>query len=386
MAAQSSQLVQAEISPARPIRLLLDGRKLGDGGIGVYTENLLKGLIAVGGVDLSVIVRDSAQRSFAFSSNVTWILDRARPYSVDELFNLPRRVKINQFDIFHAPHYVLPYRVNIPSVVTVHDLIHISHPEKFYYPWVARRLITSAVKRADTVIAVSRHTRDELLALTKADESKIRFIPNAIAPALTHSVVARDGSERSHPYFFSVFSNTKPHKGLKDLLAAYAMYREGATWRREFSVCPQLVVAGYGTRDLESLLRADGNANLPQGVIVAGALSAEKLQAYLTHALALVVPSLIEGFCLPAIEAQAVGTPVVARPVPALSELVTDQDVVAKDFSVAALAQAMACGAQRGLSDARGVNKAHLATYTCAAVAAQVKQAYDLVLSQRKRA
>jgi glycosyltransferase involved in cell wall biosynthesis len=386
VAAQSSQLVQAEASPAKPIRLLLDGRKLGDGGIGVYTENLIKGLLSVGGVDLSVIIREPSQQSSGLSSNVTWIEDPARPYSLDELVNLPRRVSINQFDVFHAPHYVLPYRVSIPSVVTVHDLIHISHPEKFYYPWIARRLITSAVKRASAVITVSRHTRRELLTLAKVDESKVRFIPNAIAPALTEAVLARDGSERRKPYFFSLFSNNKPHKGLKDLLAAYAMYREGATWRRAFEVCPQLVLAGYGTQEMEKLLLAEGSANLLRGVTVVGALPTQKLQQYLTHALALVVPSLIEGFCLPAIEAQAVGTPVVSRPVPALSELVTDQDIIARDFSVASLAQAMASGAERGMSDARGVNKAHLATYSCASVAAQVKLAYESVLSPRNRA
>jgi glycosyltransferase involved in cell wall biosynthesis len=359
---------------------------LGDGGIGVYTENLIKGLLSVGGVDLSVIIREPSQQSSGLSSNVTWIEDPARPYSLDELVNLPRRVSINQFDVFHAPHYVLPYRVSIPSVVTVHDLIHISHPEKFYYPWIARRLITSAVKRASAVITVSRHTRRELLTLAKVDESKVRFIPNAIAPALTEAVLARDGSERRKPYFFSLFSNNKPHKGLKDLLAAYAMYREGATWRRAFEVCPQLVLAGYGTQEMEKLLLAEGSANLLRGVTVVGALPTQKLQQYLTHALALVVPSLIEGFCLPAIEAQAVGTPVVSRPVPALSELVTDQDIIARDFSVASLAQAMASGAERGMSDARGVNKAHLATYSCASVAAQVKLAYESVLSPRNRA
>jgi glycosyltransferase involved in cell wall biosynthesis len=203
---------------------------------------------------------------------------------------------------------------------------------------------------------------------------------------LTEAVLARDGSERRKPYFFSLFSNNKPHKGLKDLLAAYAMYREGATWRRAFEVCPQLVLAGYGTQEMEKLLLAEGSANLLRGVTVVGALPTQKLQQYLTHALALVVPSLIEGFCLPAIEAQAVGTPVVSRPVPALSELVTDQDIIARDFSVASLAQAMASGAERGMSDARGVNKAHLATYSCASVAAQVKLAYESVLSPRNRA
>ena len=166
-------LVSSASSTHTSIRLILDGRKLGDGGIGVYTANLIAGLVDAGGVDVSVIVRSVAQILPSFSQNVTWIQDPAKPYSLDELIGMPRRIPFSEFDIFHAPHFVLPYRVGIPTVVTVHDMIQISHPEKFYYPWIARRLIGSSIRRADAVIAVSRHTRSEVLNLANVRESKV---------------------------------------------------------------------------------------------------------------------------------------------------------------------------------------------------------------------
>ncbi len=384
MEAQSSELDSTAIATAAPIRLLLDGRKIGDGGIGVYTENLIAGLVEVGGVNISVIVRDDSQVLPAYAGAVRWLHDKAQPYSVDELIGLPRRIPFSSFDIFHAPHYVLPYRIGIPSVVTIHDLIHISHPEKFYYPWVARRLIRSAVRRADAVIAVSRHTHEGIMRLAAPEASKVSCIPNAIAPTFARSVQISEVGGRDKPYLFVLMSNSKPHKGLKDLLIAYASYRKKGLWRPTLSACPTLVLAGYGSENLEQTLLDKECSELLQGVEVVGVLSPTAVRQRLTQATAVIVPSLVEGFCLPALEAQACGTPVVCRPIPALQELITERDVVAEDFSVEALAQAIAVGVVRGASGSRDVMRPHMDRFSCRAVGEQVKGEYARVLARRR--
>ena len=377
-------LVSSASSTHTSIRLILDGRKLGDGGIGVYTANLIAGLVDVGGVDVSVIVRSVEQILPTFSQNVTWIQDPAKPYSLDELIGMPRRIPFSDFDIFHAPHFVLPYRVGIPTVVTVHDMIQISHPEKFYYPWIARRLIGSSVRRADAVIAVSRHTRSEVLNLADVSESKVTYIPNAIAPEIVEQSEKIEVTQREHPYLFVVMSNNKPHKGLKDLLKAYMMYRKEGAWKSSLSACPRLIVAGYGAENIERALLDQDCAHLLHGVSIDGVLSPKNLRQRLSHALALVVPSLVEGFCLPALEAQACGTPVICRPVPALQELVTEHDTVASDFSVESLAKAISQGTSRGGSGRRQVVRAHIDRFSCVVVGAQVKSEYQKVLANRR--
>jgi len=364
--------------------VLLDGRKLKDGGIGVYTENLITGLLEVGGVDLTVLYRDEKSRHAAYAKDVAWIQDDARSYSLDELLLLSGRIDFSRFDIFHTPHYMVPYRVPVPTVVTIHDLIHITHPERFYYPWIARGLIRSAVRRADSVLTVSRHTRQGVLELTGASESKVLYVPNAISEKLHMDESRPLFQGDSHPYFFALFSNVKPHKGLKDLLAAYREFREGRRWEELSPRCPKLLLAGYG---IETLLNtSEGNALLEgvEGVRLAGALSDSDLRAALHGAVALVVPSLVEGFCLPAIEAQSVGTPVVCRPVPALKEIVTEQDVVAESFSVQSFAAALEQGVLSGLSSHRQVPQAHLDLYSCRTIAARVKAEYERVLASRR--
>jgi glycosyltransferase involved in cell wall biosynthesis len=84
---------------------------------------------------------------------------------------------------------------------------------------------------------------------------------------------------------------------------------------------------------------------------------------------------------LPALEAQAVGVPVVCRPVAAIKELLTDRDVVSADFSVGALTQVLHEGLLRGLSSDRAVFRPHLARYSRATVAHSVRDIYRQVSS-----
>ena len=363
--------------------MLLDGRKLGDGGIGVYTENLIAGLLEVGGVDITVISKHQTPPNAHYSSRVSWLYDPATPYSLDEIVRMPRRIDFSSYDIFHAPHYVLPFRIPIPTVVTVHDIIHVTHPERFYYPWIARALISSAVRRAEGVLAVSRHTRQGIIDLTGIGQDKVRFVPNAIAPRVVQPSHIPLHNHES-PYFLAVLSNNKPHKGANDLLLAYREFRDKKLWEGVLPRCPKLVLAGYGTAEM--MLSSSGNSLVDEvdGLHIAGALSDEELRATMTRATALIVPSLVEGFCLPALEAQACGTPVICRPVPALQELVCEQDVVAGDFSVNALATAIAEGLRTGVAAPRKVNPKHLELFSCKHVASLVKSEYERVLSRRR--
>jgi len=383
---QSRQLALQADSPRPSLKLLLDARKLGDGGIGVYLENLITGLLALGGVDITLISRPRPQGEFSWSGEVSWIYDKSPCYSVDELLFFGRRIDFVKFDIFHTPHYVLPFGVPIPSVVTVHDLIHIEQPERFFYPWVSRRLIRSSVARADRVLAVSGATRRAVLDLTGAHDDKVRHVPNAVAPFLGGPASVLDlpvAVQKEGPFFLSVLSNLKPHKAPRDLVLAFRDFKRDELWRRAAATCPKLVIAGYGaaafaqSRDLWRLVEEVGD------VLLVGTVSPSQLSALYAKAAAVVVPSRIEGFCLPALEAQSHGTPVVCRPVPALQELVTERDTVAADASISALAAAMRIGLERGSRYGRQPYAAQLERYSARRVADEVRAVYEDALQSR---
>ncbi len=382
MEPQGSQLVAPRQEKAAPLRIVIDGRKLGDGGIGVYIDNLVRGLLEVGGVEVTLIARSKSREQSEYATDVRWLLEEARSYSIDEMLFMGRRLNLSAFDVFHSPHYTLPFGLSIPTVVTIHDLIHIHHPEKFYYPWVARPLIRSAVRRAHAVIAVSQHTRHEVLDLCGVSESKVTYVPNGVPSFVRDSAVNSAAGRRYcelAPFFLSVFSSLKPHKGLVDLIEAYRSYRAVDTWSEIDLRCPRLVLAGYGTEELLNSSELLSLISNTEGVHIAGPVSGEELAVLYRKASALVVPSLAEGFCLPALEAQACGTPVVCRPVPALQELLTESDVSAKDFSNPALAKAMAQGVLHSKTIQRVVPFKHLELYSCTRTASRVLEVYRRV-------
>jgi glycosyltransferase involved in cell wall biosynthesis len=147
---------------------------------------------------------------------------------------------------------------------------------------------------------------------------------------------------------------------------------------------PRLVLAGYGSeslksnKDLSRLLMRAGN------VSVLGSVESDALRDLYRGADALIVPSLAEGFCLPALEARSVGTRVICRPVPAIEELVTDDDVVARDLSVEALVDAIYTGA---IADrhAREIAYEDLERFSLRAVAERTRSVYGSVLARDSR-
>lgn len=327
--------------PARPLRVLLDARKLEDGGIGTYIRNLIRGLSGLEEVSLTVLCDPERAGRAGFAPDVEVIAEAARPYSFDEFVRMPGRIRFEDFDVFHMPHYTLPFGVPIPTVITVHDLIHVYAPEHFYYPVLSRPLIRSALRRADRVVTVSYSSYQQIRKFVRQDPSIIRkmhVIPNAIdSDLLPQSDVQKAGSNgRPRDYFLAVFSNTKPHKGLEDLLSAYRELRKESMSGSGPEVLKRLVLVGPGTEGIKG--RSFGvEPGMPGEILALGEVTREALRRLYLHAAALIVPSTAEGFCLPVLEAHAAGIPVITRPVPAVLELSTAFDVMCADFSLTAL-------------------------------------------------
>lgn len=314
----------------RPLRILFDGRKLGHGGIGVYAANLVAGLVATPGVEVAVLGDPAVIERCDWAGRVTVVAETCRPYSLGEVCTLGRRLQRLPFDVFHTPHYVLPFGLKAPTVVTIHDLIQVHQPERFYYPFVAGALIRSALRRAVRVVTVSEASRRDLVAFCPEAEivGKISVVPNAIDPIFLEATAEPGRPE----YLLAVVSMAKPHKGLQPLLEAFA-------WARARSVAAArmtLTVVGQGVHGdaVESLARAAG---CNDAVRALGRVTTPELAALYAGARAVVCPSRAEGFCLPVLEAHGAGTPVVVTPFPAAHELVTPADVVCEDFSVGAL-------------------------------------------------
>ncbi len=338
------------------MRIAIDGRWIFPqiSGIGRVTEKLV---FHLGKLDREnhylVIFNDSALRDryrklWEDFSNIETELVPWPPFSPRSHLLLPRLLKRRGTDLFHSTNFLCPLLPGGPRmVVTVHDLIPLKFPhftpraKKTRFNFAFRWLLRRSLARADRVIAVSRHTRSDLIGETGLDAGRIAVVYNGIderyrprEPSGTRELLKeRYGIDR--PYFLFV-GRLDPYKNLPRLIEAYARY-----CRRNGSAPDLIIVAAPDPRypdprDLASRLNLGSRFKMVEGV-----REEDDLVSFYNGAVALVLPSLYEGFGLPPLEAMACGTPVICSDRASLPEVVGDAAVLVDPERTEAIADAL---------------------------------------------
>lgn len=325
------------------MRVALDARKLDDFGIGTYIRGLLGEFAALGCPEELVVYLPPGREppeELRRAPGVTLRVEGARAYSATELWRLAVRVRRDRAELFHAPHYVCPPLLPCPAVITVHDLIHLrlgARHRHWLAPLYARVMLRLAVRQAARLITVSESTRRDLESRLGARPERIRVVPNGVAPhfrppepgAPADVELAALGVAR--PYFLFV-GNPLPHKNLSGLLAAFAGLPAGLGG---------LVLAGIPPAARPAVVRACAARGLDRRVMLLAPLSGAAMPRLYQGATALVCPSLWEGFGLPALEAMACGTPVLAGARGALPEVVGEAGLLVDPTNVDALREGL---------------------------------------------
>ncbi|MBK8047957.1 MAG: glycosyltransferase family 4 protein [Anaerolineales bacterium] len=221
--------------------------------------------------------------------------------------------------LYHATEHLLPC-LTAPTVLTVHDLIFERYPE--HHTQKNRIFLRLAMPRfvaaATAIIAVSNHTRQDLIRLYGVPESKITVIYEGVEtgfrpapPASLAQVKERYSPNR--PYLLMV-GTLEPRKNHITALRALARLKtEGFPH--------QLVVAGGKGWLFEPIQAQIEQLGLTGDVVLAGYVPASDLPALYTGAACVLAPSLYEGFGFPVLEAMACAAPVVCSNVSSLPEV-----------------------------------------------------------------
>jgi alpha-1,3-rhamnosyl/mannosyltransferase len=297
------------------MRLGIDVRKLGDGGIGVYVRETLLALRALA-PDLAIVAfGDPRARALLPIADVEWVAVDAGKYSVAEHFVLPAAARSRGLDLFHAPHYVLPLALTGPAVVTVHDAIHVLHPRTLAHAPYARLTIGFACRRARRVITVSETSARDLHEQIGVPREKIRVIRNGVAarfqPLAADEVERRLAALSLRRGYVLFVGNALPHKNVETVVRAWARLPEPR---------PELVLCGRGFTANAAVNQALAEATGRERVRIVAA-SPDELVAIYNGASVVVTASLYEGFCLPVVEAFACGVPVLASDAGAIPEI-----------------------------------------------------------------
>jgi len=212
---------------------------------------------------------------------------------------LPRLAARHGAQVIHHPLPARSPAARPAQVVTVVDLAFERLPECFdrRFRTFARLAHRAAARRAQAVVCISETTAADVRELWGVEPRRIVVAP--LGPGQEPTPAARAASERGH---FLYVGDAEPRKNLGTLLAGYERYRARAA-----APLP-LILAG----------RASARA---AGVRVEREPTTERLAELYAGAVALVQPSLYEGFGLTALEAMSVGAPVLAARSPGLSEV-----------------------------------------------------------------
>lgn len=263
----------------------------------------------------------------------------------------------------------------IPSVVTLYDLIPAAYPDLFlsggshaattaaYRRWMAR------LPDARLLLCISQETAADAVRLAGADAARCRVIPLACPPIAT-----ADGETPEDPYILMT-GGLEPHKNPWPVISALALLPEPL----------RLVMTGqWSGRRTRRVHDYAHRAGVAHRVDLLGHVPATYLAALRRDTVAVVVPSLKEGFGLPVLEAMTTGVPVIASNTPALREVGGDAaryedpydpsgwaDAIAEAWQEPEIARSAAIG---GPSRAR--------RFSWDSTATQLLAAYDEALTQ----
>lgn len=300
------------------MKIAIDCRMLGSGGIGTYLESLLPFFLK----DFDCLLfgkKELIQSVIPEQKTAAIVVDcNIKPFSLKELFFFSKGLLklINQCDIYYTPYCNIPHGIKIPVFSTIHDVVFLDIPSltsrigvmarKFFYQ--------RGINKSKKIFTVSNFSALRINANLKLHNKKVIVTYNSVPKWFT------DKSENiSKEHFLLFVGNIKKHKGLHTLLMAFDIISKQDDKLK-------LVIVGnsenFRTEDdsIKKLINSFPNGK----ILFTGRISNEEVRSYYETAKLLIQPSFYEGFGMPPLEALYCGTNVVISDIPVFMEIYKD--------------------------------------------------------------
>jgi glycosyltransferase involved in cell wall biosynthesis len=370
-----------------PVQILVDYRPAlrARTGVGEYMHEIIRAYTAAHDDDVAAFTSSWRDRPAADTAQRLGarVVDRRVPV---RLLNFlwhrlqwpPIEDLAGSVDVVHAAHpLIIPSR-RAARVVTVHDLFFLDHLEGTHgeirrdYPALTER----HARAADAVVTPSQYMKDLVVSRLAVPAERVYACPFG-APAWK-----RLGGQPNDPddgYFLFV-GTLVARKNLSTLLDAYTRLLANR------ADSPRLVIAGGATPEAAPWLQRIEEPPLAGHVDRVGYVAESDREQLYAGALALVMPSLDEGFGVPALEAMAAGVPVLASNRGALPEVIGDAGTLLDAADVDGFAAAMERIARdRAWALDRGAaGLARAGSFTWRATAVKLRKAYLDAVARRR--
>jgi glycosyltransferase involved in cell wall biosynthesis len=253
---------------------------------------------------------------------------------------LPRYIRRTKLQLFHGTNYDVPLWRQCATVLTIHDLSYLVHPETHEKRSVrrARRRLPVMARTADAIITPTESVRREVCELLKINSEKVFAIPEAARAgfrplpfAATAAVRGRLGIGED---FLLTVGTLEPRKNLAVLVSAF---EDLARERLQNKI--QLVIAGGRGWLSGPLFEAIKKSPARDRIVLTDYLHDDDLRSLYSSCRAFIYPSRYEGFGLPPLEAMACGAPVIASRIASLEETTGGAALLFEPTSAKELAQ-----------------------------------------------
>lgn len=330
------------------MRIAIDARfyRSEAGGIGRYTQNLIKELAKIDQKNqytVFITPKDEAeyeQHAKGFKKEIVSIPH----YSLAEQTKFLKILNAGNFDLVHFLNFNHPIFYQRPFIATIHDLTMLLYPSGSQQKsklkrWAFKKVMKNAVKNSRAIIAVSRATKKDCIKYLGANPKKIKVIYEAVDPSYARKIRSTKSEARNKskilntkykiqfPYLLFV-SQWRPHKGLPELIKAFEILKEkyptSLKLRGTSKIPHQLVITGRPNKNFPEIPFIIHNSKFKNSIITPGFVNDQDLPIIYQNAEAFIFPSFYEGFGLGPLEAMACGTPVISSNLSCMPEILGD--------------------------------------------------------------
>ena len=236
-----------------------------------------------------------------------------------------KHLKSHQIELFHGLSNELPkgiHKINVPAVVTIHDLIFIRFPQ--FYKAIDKKIYYSKVKyacnSAQKIIAISQQTKEDIVRFFDVNPNQIEVVYQSVSPVFFEWINSENLLTKyniSNNYILSV-GTLEPRKNQLSLLKAIHSEK----------IDIQVVFVGKPTSYEKKLNRFISENRMENQVKFLNNISENDLAGLYQLANISVYISYFEGFGLPVIESMASGCPVITSNVSCLPETAGDAAIL----------------------------------------------------------
>ncbi len=317
---------------SRPLRIGLNLLFLGEraGGVGRYARELPGALLAAEpGTEVHVFVSHEAPtdlRDEPWAPHVRWTtvpVGASATRVLAEFAGLPPLALARRLDVLHSPANTGPVIApGLASVVSLHDLIWWHRASEWEASATVQRrmriMVRHSVRHAERVFAVSNAAAEDIARTLAVPRSRIDVTPHGVrvpsgAPSVSEAEL-RERLQLGAARVVLCVAQKRPYKNLHSLVRAAADLDQDVV----------LVLPGSPTAYEAELRALAGELGVGDRVRFPDWLSEDELERLYSLSDAFVLPSLIEGFGMPVLEAMARGVPVACSNVSALPEVAGD--------------------------------------------------------------